>query len=266
MEPRLSVDEARLNRDKAVEDLEYTLRIFLLTVGQTNLEADQVPTEIPRPVYAPEVVTRLLQQFVRTGAEETFTALTYRDYLKMADLDYRIAKVNLLPKFSFSAGVSQANVTSASLNSVSQVGVFSNYWNFGASWSIFDGFATRGAKLSALQRKRSYERSLKTITNQAIADATDLGKKLDFAWRAEQINETRRDVGVATVKRLQDELRLGKTSQTAVNAAQLNAYYQDMYLASVRGEFLNDWSQFVSTLCVDPMLDLIPAGYLKDGK
>jgi outer membrane protein TolC len=266
MEPRLGVDEARLARDRAVEDLEYSIRIFLLTVGPANLGPDQIPAEIPRPVYAPDVVARLLQRFVQTGAEGTYTALSYQDYLKMADLDYRISKVNLLPKFSFSTGVSQANVTSASLDSVSQVGVFSNYWNVVASWSMFDGFATRGAKQSALLRKRSYERSLKNITTQAIADATDLEKKLSFAWRAAEISETRREVGVATVKRAQQELRLGKTSQAAVNAAQLNAYYQDLYLASVRGEYLNNWSQFVSTLCVDPMLNLIPASYLKDGK
>jgi outer membrane protein TolC len=266
MEPRLGVDEARLARDRAVEDLEYSIRVFLLSVGQANLGADEIPTEIPRPGYASEVVTRLLQRFVQTGADGTYAALSYHDYLKMADIDYRITKVNLLPKLSFSTGVSQANVTSASLNSVSQVGVFSNYWNVVASWSIFDGFATRGAKQSVLLRKRSYERTLKNITTQAIADASDLEKRLSFAWRAAEISETRREVGAATVQRARDELRLGKTSQAAVNAAQLSAYYLELNLASVRGEYLNDWSQFVSTLCVDPMLNLIPASYLKDGK
>jgi outer membrane protein TolC len=266
MEPRLAVDEARLNRDRGVEDLEYSIRVFLLTVGQANLGADQVPAEIPRPAYAPEVVTRLVQRFVQAGADGTYTALSYHDYVRMADIDYRISRVNLLPKFSFSAGVSQANVTSASLNSVSQVGVFSNYWNVVASWSIFDGFATRGAKQSALLRRRSYERSLKNITTQAIADAHDLERKLGFAWRAAEISETRREVGVATVKRLRNELTLGKTSQTAVNAAQMGAYYQDLNLAVTRGDYLNYWSQFVSTLCVDPILNLVPASFVQDGK
>jgi outer membrane protein TolC len=266
MEPRLGVDEARLARDRAVEDLEYSTRIFLLTVGQTNLGADQIPAEIPRPVYAPDVVTRLLQRFVQTGADGTYAALSYHDYLKMADIDYRITKVNLLPKLSFSAGFSQANVTSASLNSVSQVGVFSNYWNVVASWSIFDGFATRGAKRSVLLRKRSYESSLKSITTQALADARALEQRLGFAWRTSQISETRRNVSLTRAQRLQDDLSRGKASQTAVNSALLSTYYQDLALASARGDFLNNWSQFVSTLCVDPMLNLIPASYLKDDK
>lgn len=266
MEPRLGVDEARLNRDRAVEDLEHWTRVFLLTVGQDKLDGEQIPEEIPRPTYAPEVVDRLMRRFAQTGAEDTFTALTYRDYVRMADIDYRIAKTNLLPKLSFSAGISQANVTSASENSVSQVGVASNYWNVVASWSIFDGFATRGAKQSALLRKRSYERTLHDLSAQALADASDLEQKLGFAWRATQISETRRDVGVATVKRLQDDLQRGKTSQAAVNAAQLNAYYQDLALAGTRSEFLADWSQFLSTLCVDPMLNLVPASFLKDGR
>ena len=117
-----------------------------------------------------------------------------------------------------------------------------------------------------MQRKRSYERTLHTLTDQTIAQARDLEKQLGFAWRAAQISQTRHDVSVAAVKRLEDDLQSGKAARTAVTAAQLSAYYLDLDLASARSEFLNDWSQFVSTLCVDPMLNQIPPTYLKDAR
>jgi hypothetical protein len=46
----------------------------------------------------------------------------------------------------------------------------------------------------------------------------------------------------------------------------LGFYQSELYLAIARADFLNQWSQFVSTLCVDPMLDVIPGRYLSDGK
>jgi len=266
MEPRLGVDAARVARDQAAEDLEHSRRVFLLTVGRDDLNVDAIAPEIPRPGYDPELVNRLMQTFEHTGVNETLSALTYRDYIRLADIDYRITKTNLLPKFSFGAGVSQSNNTNASENSVSQVGVFSSYWNVTASWSIFDGFATRGAKLSTLLRKRSYERTLQNLSAQAILDARDLQKQLDFSWRNAAIGQVRYDVSVATVKRLEEQMKIGKASQAGVNAALLNSYGLDLYLASLRSTYLNNWSQFVSTLGVDPMVSMVPTSYLQHAK
>jgi outer membrane protein TolC len=264
--PRLAVDEARLARDQAVEDLENSKRLFLLMVGKADLDLEVIPEAVPRPVYAPEVVAQLVQEFVQSDAEQTYSTRVWRDYIKSADIDYRIARVNLLPKFSFSASISQANVTSASVNSVSQVGVSSSGWNVIGSWSIFDGLATRGAKRSALDRKRSYERTLRTTTDQTIAQVRDLEKQLGFAWRGLEISQSRRDLSETTFKRLEENLKLGSASQTMVNDAQYKFYNSEYILAYTRSGYLNYWSQFVSTLCVDPILNVMPASYLKDGK
>lgn len=265
-EPRLAVDEARLARDRAVEDLEYSRKTFLLTVGQSDLDLDSVPDDVPRPAYDADVAKRLLQEFIQSDAANTYQIMVYRGYIKQADIDYRIARVNLLPKLGFSGVISQANVTSASANSVSQVGVASNSWNIVASWSIFDGFATRGAKLAALSRKRSYERTLRTNTDQTIAQARDLEQQLGFYWRGLELSQTRRDLSDSAVKRLEDNLKRGEASQAMVNAAKLNFYNWELNLTNARGYYLGYWSQYVSMMCVDPMLALVPAGYLKDGK
>jgi len=265
-EPRLAVDEARLARDQAVEDLENSKRLFLLMVGKADLDLNGVPEDVPQPVYAPEVVARLLQEFVQAGAEQTYSTHVYRDYIKSADLDYRIARVNLLPKISFSANISQTNVTNASLNYVSQVGISNTGWEIMANWTIFDGLATRGAKLSALDRKRSYERTLRTTTDQTIAQVRDLEKQIGFAWRGLEISQSRRDLSETAFKHLAENLKLGSASQTMVNSAQLRFYASEFTLAYARSGYLNYWSQFVSTLCVDPILNVLPASYLKDGK
>ncbi len=266
MDPRLAVDQARLDCDQAVEDLQNSQRLFLLTAGQADFGENAIPDDVPSPAYAPDVAARLLQEFARTGADDTYSAATYRGYIAQADLDYRIARVNLLPKFSFNANASHQSQTNAGPNYVSQVVINTQNWYIFANWTVFDGFATRGAKLSALHRKRSYERTLRTLADQTVAQARDLEKQLGFAWRTAQIIQTRHDVSGSMVKRAQDDLKLGKTSQTAVNSAQMVLYQADYNLAAARAMFLNDWSQFVSTLCVDPMLNLVPPTYLKDAK
>jgi len=265
-EPRLAVDEARLARDQAVEDLENSKRLFLLMVGKANLDLEVIPEDVPRPVYAPEVVTRLLQEFVQSDAEQTYSAQVWRDYIKSADLDYRIARVNLLPKLNFSASLGESVTTAVGQNYVQTYSLNTASWNLVAYWSIFDGFATRGAKLSALDRKRSYERTLRTNTDQTIAQVRDLEKQLGFAWRRLEISQSRRDISEAAFKHLAENLKLGSASQAAVNSAQLAFYTSEFTLAYARSGYLNYWSQFVSTLCVDPILNVLPASYLKDGK
>lgn len=266
MDPRLAVEQARLARDRAIENLANAKRLFLLQAGVEQLSTAKIPDEVPQPTYKPKLTAELLQRFIDTGADDTPTALTYKGYIRQADLDYRIARVNLLPKFSFSASIGQQNVTTAGANYVNQEAITTNTWNIIGSWAIFDGLATRGAKMSALTRRRMYERTLKNHVAQDIDVARDLDKKLDFAWRDEQIVQTRHDVSLTQLQRAENELKTGKTSQTAVDNAQSNAYQMDLNLAGARSEFLNEWSQFLSAICVDPMLNQVPASYLTNGK
>jgi outer membrane protein TolC len=117
-----------------------------------------------------------------------------------------------------------------------------------------------------LDRKRSYERTLRTNTDQTIAQVRDLEKQLGFAWRGLEISQSRRDLNETTFKRLEENLKLGSASQSMVNSAQYTLYSSEFTLAYARSGYLNYWSQFVSTLCIDPILNVMPASYLKDGK
>lgn len=266
LDPRLAVDQARLARDRAIENLANAKRLFLLQAGVDSLDTDKIPDSVPRPTYKPKLADELLQRFVDTGADDTPEALTYKGQIRLADLDYRIARVNLLPKFSLAAGVAQQNITTAGPNYVNQEAITTNSWNLVANWAIFDGLATRGAKQLALSHRRMYQRALKSQIAQEIAQARDLDKKLGFAWRDEQIVQTRNDVSLNQLQLAEKDLKAGRASQTTVDAAQANAYQWNLNLASARSEFLNAWSQFVSAICVDPMLEHVPVSYLKNGK
>ena len=264
--PRLTVADAQLARDRAVEDLENSKRVFLLTAGQADLDLQAVPDEIPRPTYVPELIAQLSLRFLKNEGEGSYPILNLHDSIKQADLDYRIARVRLLPKLGLSAYISQQTQTYVTGGQLGQYITKSNNYNVVANWSIFDGFATRGAKLSALSRKRNLEHSLRTTVGQTLAQVRDQEKQLGFSWRSVELAQQRRDMAEDVVQRFTEEVKLGRSSQSVVDSSRVDYYQSELVLALARGEFLGRWSEFVSTLGVDPILDRIPEHYLKDAK
>ena len=68
--------------------------------------------------------------------------------------------MRLLPKVYASAGISQNNQTNASSTQVTQTALTTENYYLNASWTLFDGLATRGQKLQALSYLRYYQRQL----------------------------------------------------------------------------------------------------------
>lgn len=266
-EPKLAVQEAGLARDRAVEDLEYAKRQFLLMAGQPSLNFDSIlPAEVPAPVHDAAIAARLLLDFERDGINNTLSVLNYRDSIAQAGLDHKIAKFQLWPKFSFSASASEQNITSAGPGFVSTTAVGSQSFNLTASWSIFDGFSSRGSRLSALARQRSLERNLNSHTEQTVAKMRDMEKQLDFAWRLLELRHKRRDLGESGLNRLIANFKAGEAPQTAVAAGRLRLNRAEIDLSTARGDFLNRWSDYLSTLGEDPMLQTVPERYLSHGR
>jgi outer membrane protein TolC len=263
---QMAVDDARLTRDRMVEDLENSVRIFALSIGKADFGTQNIPDEIPRPSYVPDTAAQLLQRFVQEQGEKTYAIANLHDEIKQAELSYRIAKVRLRPMIGFSAYYSQLPTASAGPGYGEQYNTQSTNFDIVAGWSIFDGLATRGAKLSALSSKRSLERTLRTTEDQTLAQVRDLEKQLGFSWRGLSLSQQRRDMAEGGLNGTIDYVKRGLSSANDVGAARMGFYQSELYLAVARADFLNQWSQFVSTLCVDPMLTVIPSRYLPDGK
>lgn len=263
---QLAVDDARLARDRLIEDLENSARVFALSIGQNDFDTQKILDEIPRPSYAPETAAQLLQRFVQEQGEKAYGIANLHDEIKQAELNYKMAEVRLRPMIGFNAYYSQQPTASVGPGYLQQYVTQSENFDIVASWSIFDGLATRGAKLSALSNKRSLERTLRTTVDQNIAQARDLEKQLGFYWRALDLSQRRCDAAESSVTSTIDYVKRGLMPANLVGTVQSGFYYNQFLLATARADFLNQWSLFVSTLCVDPMLDIIPNRYLQDGK
>jgi len=260
---RLAVEEARLYRDRAQEDFDFARNTLVRITGVGALPDDQIPTEIPiAPLKLNEALAgEMLSKFQHDGIEKTNLALTYYLSIKQAEINYKQAKYRLFPKISAGASVAQSNSTNAAGDVVVQTGVYSQSASISLGWTIFDGFATRGAKMSSLASRRTAERQLENYLNQTAEQARSQQQQLIFAQRAMQLADVRRQLILGAVERAEDDLKRGFGSQGAVDTISLGLNNYTLIANSARADFLSRVADYVSLVGFDPVLEKLPARF-----
>jgi outer membrane protein TolC len=260
---RLAVDDAQLAEDRQEEDFSYAKRVFTRLVGIDDLSDDSVPIELKHPDFSPALADAILTGFVGEGIESTFQSEVYKMSVRQQDLNYSIAKVRLLPKVAAAAGISFLNQTQISGQNVSQIGIQTENYSIGANWSIFDGFATRGAKLSALSSKRLVERARQTYIDQTIDQVSDMRKQVAFSSRAMRLAEVHNALIEAEVKRLGDDKALGYASQATIDSGIVTLYATEFNMAYARSDYFGRWTEFISLAGIDPALANLQSRYVR---
>ena len=260
---KLAFEQAQLDTDRSAEDFAYSKRVFMRLAGVDDLSDGSIPLEIGHPEYSAELADMILNGFVGGGVESSFQTQVYEMEMKQQDLNYKIAKVRLLPKVNFSASYLLENNTQAGSGYVSQVAVREETYSLGASWAIFDGFATRGAKLGALETKRFFERLRQSYVDSTIDQITDMRHQIGLSSRALSLSEVHHALIGAEVRRILDDVKLGYASQATIESSNLNLYNQDVDLAGARTAFLQQWSEFVSLAGLDPAMGNISTRYVR---
>ncbi len=255
---KLNFQDVDLQTARIELELSGLRRVFSRVAGIAELSEAAIPGEIPRPAFSPALSSALLAGLVREGARGTFLAQVSELRIREADLNYRIARVRLLPKFNAGASLSLENTTNASANSVSQQGVSRQTLSVGANWAIFDGFYTRGAKLELLATKRYRERELQNATESALDAAQNLSEQVALDVRAMDSADLRRTLAAAQVEKSREELAFGNLAKNAVENAIAVLNANDTSNASARAAFLSRWSEFVSLTGTDPVFSNLP--------
>ena len=251
----LSVRDTALDLQR--QEVEFTgmRRTFARAAGLADLPEEEIPADVPKPAYAPELATSLVTGLRRDGAQSAFEVQLNELRIREADLSYRIARVRNLPKFEANAGFYQENTTNATSNSVNQQGVTRQAIGVRGEWSIFDGFATRGAKLEALANKRLYERRRTNAADAALEDAQRFVRLLTLDAQTMALSDQRRDLAAGGLEQLQVELKLGNVAQSAVDSQAAETKASIAASAAARAQLLGHWCELVSLAGADPVLN-----------
>jgi outer membrane protein TolC len=264
--PRLGVDESRIYVDRAQTDLDHSRRMLAALAGVQDIPEESIPSELPRPAYAAETLSAYFASWQNFAADDTPMADVYKDTIRQRELSYKIAKTRLLPKFYLNASYYQQNQTTVVTNRIEQTAITTTTYGITANWTLFDGLATRGAKLSALSARRLAERNLAIYQKSTTDYVRLLEKQIGFAGRLMDLTETRRDLALAAVKKVQDDVRSGVSSQSVLDNVTQLANKAELEALSARSEFLTRWSEYVSTLGVDPAMAAVSPRHLRNGK
>lgn len=268
MGPRLAVEEAKLAYERADADVAQAKRALSRLTGQPEVDDTAIPDTIPisQEYYGADRAAAQLSFFSATGIEEYLPLQVLQAQVKQANLNYKVAKFRLFPKLAMVGSVSQSNQTNASATSVSQVGVNSQSFNVQAIWPLFDGFATSGAKISALASKRSSERQMDVQRRFALDMARDLELQLRYASRAVRLADTRRYLAEDLMKRTEDNLKRGVSTQKEYDNAVAAFNVSDLVAMQQRADLLSRWSEFLSLTGGESALKHVSSRYLKNSK
>ena len=256
---KLNLGESNYQIKKNEIEFTASRRSFTRLAGMHDLAEAAIPSEVPKPRHDAAAASALLATIQRDGGRQTFQAQVSELKVRESELNYRIARVGLLPKFNASLGFSLENTTNASATSVSQQGVARQTLAVAANWNIFDGFATKGAKLEALATKRAYERQLQTVSDAALDAAQSLAQQLELDAEYMEMSDLRMGLASAQVGKFKEELAIGNIPQTAVDNIISSLKVSEFNAANARATFLAHWSEFASLVGADPVLNKIPA-------
>lgn len=129
------------------------------------------------------------------------------------------------------------------------------------SWSIFDGFATRGYKASSLARRRQMEKNYRDQTDDLVRSVHAQTRQIDYSARNLAILEKQLDSAHNVLVATQEDLKRGNASEAGVNSAQLSYYDMQITAFSARYEYMMKVTDFLSTIMKDPALANLPAKY-----
>lgn len=268
--PRLLVDQARLNAEQAQEAYEASRRTLARLAGAPDISDELIPLDIPKPTFARETVGAYFEQMKPSGADNTIMLSIFLDSIRQSELTYKIAKTRLYPKFLVAASYDQQSQTSIQgegaerkpiLTTINTTSLY-----IGANWTIFDGFATRGAKLSALAAKRLSEHQLKTFKETTVETAQALEKQIGFTGRMMDLTDTRKALSDAAVTKVGNDVESGVSPQTLLDSVTQTANDAELAVYEARAEFLSYWAEYVSILGADPALHNLSPRYLRNGK
>jgi len=250
-QPRIGVEQANLSLETARWDFTVAKQNFATLTGQPELADAQIPTGIPAVPETLDSVDRELARFLAQDEPDTASARIQRRTIVINDLSYRNQRTRLRPKVSFVAGISQ-DEQSYTTNIAAKYGLQSQYVALQASWTIFDGFASRGGVASALARKRASEHEYKQLTDRLAQAAQRSAKAVALAQKQMNISDRLLENARQFLDFTKADFARGQASEAQVNAAQAGYNQQLSGASAARYTYLVHVTDFVSTIGRDP--------------
>lgn len=231
--------------------------------GLTELPVEQIPVEIPVAAFKADLAAQIVAEVLRDGGKSAFAAQVADMQIREANLQYKIARTRLLPMFNAALSTSRESNTNVTDQGISQHATDKRTFELRGSWNIFDGFATRGAKVMAQADKRRAERVFEKEATATMDDVQRLQRLVALSARRVQLAEQSRAGALNLLNIRKQEVAVGSGSAGSIEATQAEIFTAEAALATRRAAFLAYWSELVSRSGMDPVMVNVPWSYVR---
>src|SRR5690606_19068153 len=254
---RLSTEEARLSRRRNEHDLETYVRIYAHLSGDPTFNADRIAESMPAPQVSPEMVEA---RFARVSPEtdrDLAAAEVQELQLKQNEKRYEIERVRLRPRVSLIASHGLANLTTATSATIDQTAVVTTTAGVVVNWTIFDGLASRGARLAALAAKRVGERQYENFVTTTLNELRRIQREIELATDGLAIAERRAGLVAEALERARADFAAGRIAQSTLDAHLSQSRATEVSIAGARSQLFARWIEYVGLAGLDPMRDAV---------
>lgn len=263
---RLRLREAELDYNRGAAEFEANRRRLARLAGMKELPDEAVPAEVPKPVFSPDLATALTAAALRDGAKSTLEYEINELRVRDAMLRHAIEKVRLYPKIFASAGFSLENSTNVNNDVVNQQGIQRRTVSVYAQWSIFDGFATRGAMREALANKRQQERRMEVDAEALLQNIQILERTLKLDAEQLALAEIRRALAIEGSKVVAKEVEFGNLAAGELARARAAILQAEARHQESRATLLGRWSEFVALTGAETTVKSFPTRHGRETK
>ncbi|MDO8543495.1 MAG: TolC family protein [Opitutaceae bacterium] len=262
----LDLREAKLELDRSEVEFAAGLRRFARLAGLDGgvLTEEKIADDLPRPTYTPAAASAITARVLRERGAGSYEPQILALRVREAEHRYDIEKVRLLPKFNAGAGYSLDNSSTVGTDRVEQQAITRQNVNITAQWNLFDGFATRAAKMEARSAQRLYQRRLSVAVEALLEQVQALERSLRLDAEHLDISDARYAIAVEGKKRTTEESALGQVAKADIERAEGNILISRANVFTARAKFFADWSEFVSIAGVDPVLQNLPNRHVRE--
>ncbi len=263
----IMAEETQINLQTQEMQYDQAKQAFARLSGCAVVPDDRVPDQLPAPEFSADQATRLMQYFDQKDlAKSTPLAESKLYVIKQSELRYKLASTRLLPKWDVNVSLNQMNTTNFSNQSVGQNVTNQKAIGIAGNWTVFDGFATRGAKRLALAEKREAQMDLETYLKSLDEQKQNLIAFIGLSARSLALAERKLEMSRGGLAFAEEELKIGRLSEDQVNQLKGNRMSMEYAAMTARADLYTRWADFVSLLWLDPALQKLPARYLSHGK
>jgi len=255
--PQIALARAQLGEASAESALAAAREQFEVLTGVAAPTEAELPEELLQ--IEPDTASNnsLLAEFLSEPEPSAPALERLEKEAEVARLTYKNQKMRLRPKFNFVLGITQ-NEESYTLNSAQRYGVTSRYVGIQVDWSIFDGWATRGAVRSSLARLRGAEARYAQAQSAASRQARAAARSLDLAQRQMQINDRLLGSSRDYLRIREEDFAAGRVTRDALDQAQAGYYSARSSANTARLNYLMAQVELLTKLDRDPLLERLP--------